>query len=1058
MASGLLTARWLGEGRLTLDSATEVHLPTRKALALIAYLSLEGPVPRAQLAGLLWSDFYDDLARKNLRQELHRLTRTPLGEYLSLTPDQVGLRGPLHTDVQQFRALVARGALEEALALYGGPLLDGLDLRGAAEYDHWLSLQREALAAQRLTVLERLLGQRQSAGDLRGALDSAALLMAADDFQERHYRTAMELHLRLGEPGAALRLFERCQVMLRTEFALEPLPETVALSEQARLTPVVPAMPPVPNLEAPLVGRDEVWAQLEQAWRAGRSVVLSGEGGVGKSRLLRDFAASQGRVLVLRGQALDAGVPFATLARTIREVWGQEPALPLPERARHELARLVPELGAPPASPLRSEEDRLRLFSAYVDYLEAVCTRFDVLLGDDLHLFDASSFELHHYALARLRERGLQRPALFSLRRDELRPDAAAHLETLLHAGDTVLIELGPLSESAVADLVARLSGRSAVLFPRRLHAATGGNAFFVLETLRGLFEAGELQAEPAGGWATRYDDSTKDYVELPLPPSVREAVLARANRLGAAVRRLLEVGSLAGEPFALDTVAQVSALSDWEGLEGLETAAEARLLRVSEGGYRFAHELARRALAQAQSPERRRLIHRRLAEQLERSGGAPAVIAAHFGEAQRPAEAAAAWLRAAQDAQAVYANREALAHLGRALAAGALPGFPTSLPSPELFDLHVRREGLARELGERAVQQAALDAMQTLAETAAQRLTVALRRSNFLSIMGRPQDALAAAEQACALAAALGRPAERGEALIRLASALYYTEDFDRALAQATAAAQLEDLSPAQRVQALNLCGLLHTTLSDPEAALADYAAGLATLGLQQDALLRARIFNNRATTLCLYGAYAAALADTTASLALIAQHGFRQLEGFVLDTHARALRGLGRLDEAEAALTSAISLGQQTGNHRLVSSCLHHRVQLLNDQGQFGAALQAADEALTSATTIQSASNRSVTLTARAETWLALGRLPEALSDAQQAALPGLVALREAWPEQAAWVLAQALRASGQEQGAQAVAASARAALHTRLARLHDPELRRAFTALPVWRALFG
>jgi DNA-binding SARP family transcriptional activator len=420
MALRELKARLLGEGCFSLGSEPPLRLPTRKARALLAYLSLEGKTSRAHLAGLLWSGFYDDRARKNLRQELHRLGQTPLAGYLDLGPEQVGLRCEVQTDVAEFRALAARGALDEALEVYTAPLLSGLELRGAEGFGDWLSTRREALAAERLSLLERLLGARQAAGDVRGALALAGLLTEGDEFQERHYRTVMHLHLLLGERELALQVFGRCRLMLDTEFALEPLPETQALAEQARTAPL-PALPlDVPMLEPPLVGREDVWQELERAWTAAHSVVLTGEAGIGKSRLLRDFAAARGRVLLLRGQPLDAGVPFSTLARLIREVLVQQPDLALPERVRSELARLVPELGERPETPLRSEEDRLRLFGAYVDYLELVYTRFDVLLCDDLQYFDASSRELGQYAAARLRERGLRRPTLASLRPGEL--------------------------------------------------------------------------------------------------------------------------------------------------------------------------------------------------------------------------------------------------------------------------------------------------------------------------------------------------------------------------------------------------------------------------------------------------------------------------------------------------------------------------------------------------------------------------------------------------------------------------------------------------------------
>jgi len=105
MSKGL-ELRLLGLPEVTVDGVA-CRLPTRKALALVAVLALEGRTKRSTLAGWLWSEQGLDSARKNLRQELHRLSETPLGAYLELggdAPDLLGLRGPLETDVGRFRA------------------------------------------------------------------------------------------------------------------------------------------------------------------------------------------------------------------------------------------------------------------------------------------------------------------------------------------------------------------------------------------------------------------------------------------------------------------------------------------------------------------------------------------------------------------------------------------------------------------------------------------------------------------------------------------------------------------------------------------------------------------------------------------------------------------------------------------------------------------------------------------------------------------------------------------------------------------------------------------
>jgi hypothetical protein len=119
-------------------------LPTRKLLGLLAYLALEGPTSRGKLAGLFWSEQDEATARGNLRRELNRLRHTPMATLLQTDRDLLQL-GPVQTDVAAFRAHLQEGELEPALTLYRGPLLEGLELSGAAGFEEWLEQGSEAL-------------------------------------------------------------------------------------------------------------------------------------------------------------------------------------------------------------------------------------------------------------------------------------------------------------------------------------------------------------------------------------------------------------------------------------------------------------------------------------------------------------------------------------------------------------------------------------------------------------------------------------------------------------------------------------------------------------------------------------------------------------------------------------------------------------------------------------------------------------------------------------------------------------------------------------------------
>ena len=238
------------------------------------------------------------------------------------------------------------------------------------------------------------------------------------------------------------------------------------------------------------------------------------------------------------------------------------------------------------------------------------------------------------------------------------------------------LLRLGPLAADAVLELLQHLSGAvRPERFAARLGQATAGNPFFLAETLRHLAEQQLLSVGSDGLWSTPFDDATQDYRELPVPESVHAAALARVQRLPAPARRVLEAAALAGEPFAPGLLAPSCALSELDTLMAIEQALSAQLLREHEAGdYAFAHDLVQQAIEASLAPERRRLVHRRLALGAE-AAGAPAAIVALHHEASGDARRAVAHRLAAGDAaQRVHALAAAVAHWQQGLADGPGP------------------------------------------------------------------------------------------------------------------------------------------------------------------------------------------------------------------------------------------------------------------------------------------------------------------------------------------------------------------------------------------------
>lgn len=685
------------------DQDERVNL--KKLLGLVAYLSLEGATPRSRLAGLLWSDLDEESARRNLRRELVRVKThasvlegrfTSEGERLKLTE-------PWSSDAQTFEAALERDDLETALEVYRGPLLDGFEIAGADGFHGWLEVKREHYARLYRKVALDLAERLETKGNWRRALDLHLRLLNDDNLQERTHREVMRLHYLLGERAAALTQFERCREMLEAELGLDPMPETVRLAEQIRAAqspgtraanPARPELGVSSAVIAPLIGRQSAWQRLEEGWRAAQMMFIRGEPGVGKSRLIHEFVAAKGSFMLIEGQPTDALVPFATLRRAIRQTHSKQPDLKLPVWVERELSRLVPEMSdEPTVSPATLEESQY-LFNAFTEWHHRALGPFSSLVIEDLQFFDVASLEMILHVLQGFAERTAHQRLIVSFRQGELAAPAEAAIERYTSSGLSVLIELEPLSEADTIELIQTAAGaQTSRSFAEHLFRVTGGNPFYALEIVRGLADTPPLDADQA---------------IQNIPQTVHKAVNARLNRLPTGSLRLLEAASLTEEGFSLEALSGATALNEWESLEALERAVGAGVLEPFGDGHRFVHGLIRQSLQDGLRPERGRLLHRKLAGNLERQRGSPARIADHLERGGLVHEAAPWHVKAALAAAHVFANQVALGHSERALEIG--------LDAREVFAVRSCRLQIFERLADGEARARELDAMDAVA------------------------------------------------------------------------------------------------------------------------------------------------------------------------------------------------------------------------------------------------------------------------------------------------------------------------------------------------------
>ena len=627
---------------------SSVELAARDA-ALLAWLALEGPTPRSRLAALLWPDSDADAARNALRQRLFTL-RKSLGFEAVVGSATLALAEGIAHDLED-----ADSVLGEAAPVAGG------------EFAAWLEQQRSRRRDRTRQSLAELAQMAEDARDWADALSHAQELLALEPLSEAAHRRVMRLHYLGGDRAAALLAFDRCEQMLKDEIGARPSSETLALlasidSSGPAALAVAGAAVPASVLRPPrLIGRERELAQLTQGFAGAQVVAVIGDAGLGKSRLLQEFAQARAGLVHVSARPGDAGVPFASLARLLRAVTALAPTQPaLEDGTRREIARVLPEFDS--AVPRAGGEGQRLVLQRAVQALLMSQAELAGLLVDDLHFADPASLDM---LLALIDatgsdegQRGAGLAAALPLRwalayrpAEAGSPLQALHDALVEHARLQPLA-LAPLDEAALAALVDSLGlpgveGRT--LAPGLLQR-TGGNPLFVLETLK--------QA-----WVDRTLDRLADVQHLPRPLSVGRLIERRLGQLSPAALALARLASIAGVDFEIELAEQVLGASAMQFADALNELEAAHVLR----GDAFAHDLVFETVQASVPATIAARTHGQVAAWLEARAGEPARIAEHWIAARQGAAAIAPLREAAERSAARTAFAAAAQFLERA-------------------------------------------------------------------------------------------------------------------------------------------------------------------------------------------------------------------------------------------------------------------------------------------------------------------------------------------------------------------------------------------------------
>jgi DNA-binding SARP family transcriptional activator/tetratricopeptide (TPR) repeat protein len=940
----VLRVRLLGELEAEVGTGLVPAPASRPAAQLLAWLALHpGDHPRGALAARFWPDVLDTSARASLRSAVWALRRAlgPEGAALVATRERVGLR--CETDLAAFEARLDSGELEAAVALCPAPLLAGFD-------DDWVLETRDRVNER---LAEALGALAESAPTPEAAVAHARRRLALDPLDEAAARDLMARLAVTGDRAGAFSVYDRLGERLRTQLGVAPAASTREAAARLRAD----AGPPEPGGTRPradgpgLIGRDAELRILLAASGTGGLAVLSGEGGIGKTRLAREVleraAANGARTAACGALELGGPAPFTLWAELLRRLAATlpppEPGAGWPEELAviaSSLPRRLGRLAGGPPAPIAPELARARLFEAAVEAIEHACAdRPLVLLFEDVHLADAASLELLAYTARRFA--GLPVLALLTRRHTPARPDVDALLSTHRARGDALVeLDLPPLPRADIDALVRSIAPLEADA-REQLIAAAEGNPLLAVESARA---ASDGHAGP--------------------PRTLQALVRAALGRLDPGARRAAELAAAAGRDL---TRAELEPLTTVEDVLG---ALDSGLFSPEEQRFGFRHALLREAAVAPLPAARRRELHAELAGALR---GPAAETARHLRLAGRDVEAAGHLAGAAAAALDVGAVDEAIGFLTEA----------TEL-RPEDAALRLDLAHAHAWNGDHDAAQAALDAglAGLPAEDHAGRAAAHVRGARWYSgALCRPQRTIDESRAALDELAALASP---DPALLGAALALGAwgasvggsAEDADALLAR------LDTLAPHTgelEYEAMNARGFRALRDDDLEGALAHFYALVPLVRGAPD-----RAFVAWVNLSCI----AAALGRPEEGLAATERAEVRNLPPLVTPLHAiRAslLVRLGRLPEARAALAAERDAAERSGLRPLVALADH-------DEGQFALATgewERASELLRRALDGDAAVSRPVTRLALAEALARGHRADEAEAELRRVTL---------------------------------------------------------------------
>lgn len=602
---------------MVLKDGKQVIFPFKKAEALFYYLVVKKQASRDELVDLLWGESDEETAKKNLRHALY-MVRKAFNEGIIISPQKsTVLLNPeiiIETDLQEFLEVS-----ENSVEAYGGEFLKGFLVKDGDKYEEWMSQCRDYYRDIYTSKLYERLSQCSKKKENNRVEYYAKLLINEDPLDERPYRILMESYGSIGAYHKAEELYLRLKHILEQELGIAPDNKTEKLHKN--------------NLERRSIednkrdsargffyGRsrelDIIRKQFESfgIQKEYKSILIVGEAGIGKTRLKEHFFENvdESSLYIIKASCYQAEEdyplkPWNQVFSSLAEIIKSED-IEIPQLWKNIIVRIFPAFDPDieaAAYTLVERTDKVKykvIEEAVLEILKRVCRKRKLALAfEDLHWMDSTSIRLLSFVLRHL---GDSRIIMVATCRNSYEKKVEQFIGAMVKDELVEKLVLSRFTKGEVGEFIKELLPQHQLSkkLQERIYEETEGNAFFLIELLNTVKEKGAI-GEISG--------------------KAQDILKSRIVDISEEGMKLLSIASMFFDRVDLDILQTISDRDELELLDVLEELQRKYIIREVENGesisFEFTHNKLREFIYGLQSTSRRRILHNRIGQVLEK-------------------------------------------------------------------------------------------------------------------------------------------------------------------------------------------------------------------------------------------------------------------------------------------------------------------------------------------------------------------------------------------------------------------------------------------------------